>query len=172
MADITAYAQKRLSEIDFDFEQCDPESFLNWLQTHLQRKIHLIPVPTLGLGVYGRWVSMTDTNSEYIFYVENMSWLTKALTICHELAHIWEGHTTLCLSMNELDELFKTPFFLEEALARAKDHKMAYEDAVAEKMAELLVQKMVNRKPQNESVTHLISSNHFLGDYLDTMGMG
>ncbi len=170
MVDIETYVQEKLSKIGFEFEVGNAELFLHWLETYLQRKIHLVPLPTLGLGVYGRWISLSDSDSEYIFYSEGMSLLTKELTICHELAHILEGHVTLCVTKAELASLFNTPFFLETALAREKTEQTDYEDKVAEKMAEVIVGSMMG-KAQQDTVMHLLSSNHFLCDYLDVMGM-
>jgi hypothetical protein len=167
--------EKILSELQYDFRVFTIDHFIRWIEQKKGRQIFSNPLK-LPAGLYGAWFTDDEEPNEYIFYRENVPPIYQIHNQLHELAHFLLGHPTIHINREILAAVLsgvrELPFN-EYALLRSTE-KSIDEKYIREIESETLasvIQEQVIRHSQLEQLTHGISSDKNIANYLQHLGM-
>ena len=92
-----------VSQISYDFETFELQTFVNWVARQHGKPIEVCPYDILLPGLFGFWISRDER--EIICYYNGLSPFISLITILHELGHIFLNHTSLFISDDLKDVL-------------------------------------------------------------------
>ncbi len=159
-----------LRELQFDFSSFTIESFIQCIGEAKGRQIITIPwdmPPTL----FGAWISDEEEPNEYIFYRRNVPVIHQIHIQLHELSHFLFGHPTLQINRKLIAEVVAGTAFLPfTELPQLRSPKRADVETAAETLANLIQERAI-RNSRLDELTHALSSDERLVNFVKTMGL-
>ena len=163
-------AEKILRELNFDFHAFTIEKFIGYVGDKKGRSIIVAPWK-MPATMFGAWLSDGEEPKEYIFYRDNVPLLLQIHIQLHELAHLLLGHPTLQITRQLISKGFQGEKSLRfEALVRLRSPDKTELETEAETLA-TIIQERVIRYSQLDQLTHDISSEEKIANFLRTMGL-
>lgn len=163
-------AEKILRELSFDFQAFTIDKFIGYVGNRKGRAIIVTPWK-MPATLFGAWLSDGEEPKEYIFYRENVPLIHQIHIQLHELSHLLLSHPTLRITRDLIIERMQGGLTLPfDDLVRLRSTDKTELETEAETLASL-IQERVIRNSQLDQLTHDISSEEKIANFLRTMGL-
>jgi hypothetical protein len=170
MVDPRLKAEKVLGELNYNYKAFTIENFVRTIGETKSRAILTIPWKMSG-GLFGAWISDGEEPKEYIFYRENVPLIHQVHIQLHELSHFLLGHSTLKIRKDLIVSAIKgveqMPFNELTLLRSTEKNEIETE---AETLASLMQERII-RNSQLDQLTHDLSSDEKMANFLLTLGL-
>ncbi len=133
--------ESKVQALDFNFAEFTIERFGQRVGELIGRTIIFLPWD-MPQWMFGAWISMENSSRDYIFYGRDFSPLLQSHTILHELGHVINGHETMRITVEKMEEVVRNnqieEFFQGCALRSMNIEERRELEYVAERTAEVI----------------------------------